>query len=278
MTYSSDSEGDMAMFAEPPEFSPPPPEPTFEHFIRDKKDQDPQQLTLRLVGSHPLWGHHLWNAAKMFANWLDARPEYTHRKNVLELGAGAALPSLIAVVNGASKVVITDYPDESLIKNIEYNVQQNVPRQLEEKIVVVEGYLWGKNTKPLLDHLNTTTANGDLFDTIILSDLLFNHSQHRAMLKTCKETLRPKTGRVFVFFTHHRPWLADADNKFFEIAVAPVVDSPAGDESSGDERDPGGFGFKVEKVLEEKMAPMFPEDPGSEEVRATVHGYMMWLE
>ncbi|KAG0260805.1 nicotinamide n-methyltransferase [Actinomortierella ambigua] len=275
MTYSSDSEGDLAMFRES---SPPPPEPTFEHFVRDKKDQDPQQFTLRLVGSHPLWGHHLWNAAKLFANWLDARPEYTHKKNVLELGAGAALPSLIATVNGASKVIVTDYPDESLIKNIEFNVQQNVPRQMEEKTVVVEGYLWGKNTKPLLNHLQSTTASGGLFDTIILSDLLFNHSQHHAMLKTCKETLRPKTGRVFVFFTHHRPWLADADNKFFEIAAAPVIDPPAGDESSDDERDLGGYGFKVEKVLEEKMIPMFPEDPGSEEVRATVHGYMMWLE
>ncbi|KAG0046541.1 nicotinamide n-methyltransferase [Gryganskiella cystojenkinii] len=293
---SSSSEGEMGgMFAEPEDFRPPPPEPTFEIFTRSDSTKTPKEITLRLVGSHPLWGHHLWNAAKVFANWMDSHPEHSLNKTVLELGAGAALPGFVAAVNGASKVVITDYPDQDLISNIQFNAEKNVAKQIEDGTVIVQGYLWGSNTRPLLALLNpsllhsTNVISGSeslppaldgcqkqLYDTIILSDLLFNHSQHRAMLKTCKETLKPKTGRVFVFFTHHRPWLADADNKFFEIAAAPVVEPPVVD--SDDERDPGGFGFKVEKVLEEKMTPMFLEDPGSEEVRATVHGYIMWLE
>ncbi|KAF8974101.1 nicotinamide n-methyltransferase [Entomortierella lignicola] len=289
MSDSESSAGEMGdMFALPREFSPPPPEPTYEVFTRANKDKLPHEIKLRLVGSHPLWGHHLWNAAKVFANWMDNHPEHSINKNVLELGAGAALPSFVTAINGASKVIITDYPDDDLISNIQYNAEQVVPLLTRDSVVIVQGYLWGSNTRPLLTHLNpsmstTSSASGTseprkLFDTIILSDLLFNHSQHRSMLKTCKETLTPVTGRVFVFFTHHRPWLADADNKFFEIAAAPVIDPPAGDESSDDERDLGGFGFKVEKVLEEKMTPMFLEDPGSEEVRATVHGYIMWLE
>ncbi|KAI1307684.1 nicotinamide n-methyltransferase [Mortierella claussenii] len=297
MSDSDSSDGEMGdMFALPKEYSPPPPEPTYEVFSRANKDKEPQEIKLRLVGSHPLWGHHLWNAAKMFANWMDDHPELSLGKTVLELGAGAALPSFVAAVNGASKVVITDYPDNDLISNIQFNAEQVVPQQTQAGTVIVQGYLWGSNTRPLLVHLNpsmsTTTATvastgagitantepKQLFDTIILSDLLFNHSQHRSMLKTCKETLKRGTGRVFVFFTHHRPWLADADNKFFEIAAAPVIEPVDGDESSDDERDLGGYGFKVEKVLEEKMTPMFMEDPGSEEVRATVHGYIMWLE
>ncbi|KAF9899986.1 nicotinamide n-methyltransferase [Lobosporangium transversale] len=302
MSDSDSSEGEMGgMFDLPKDYSPPPPEPSFETFTRACNDKEPQAIKLRLVGSHPLWGHHLWNAAKMFANWLDNRPEHCLGKNVLELGAGAALPSFVAAVNGASKVVITDYPDSDLISNIQYNAEQNVPKQIQEGKVIVQGYLWGSNTRPLLAHLNPSSSSTstsattepatssstpvaplaepkELFDTIILSDLLFNHSQHRSMLKTCKETLKPVTGRVFVFFTHHRPWLAHADNKFFEIAAAPVIDPKEGAESSDDEKDLGGFGFKVEKVLEEKMTPMFLEDPGSEEVRATVHGYVMWLE
>ncbi|KAG0343220.1 nicotinamide n-methyltransferase [Podila humilis] len=286
MSTGSDSEGELGdMFALPSDFNKPPPEPTFEIFTRDLKDKTPQELKLRLVGSHPLWAHHLWNAAKMFANWMDAHPEHSAGKNILELGAGAALPSFVSALNGANKVVVTDYPDESLIANIQYNADLNVPTLVQDGTVISQGYLWGSNTRPLLAHLNPTAEiTGSLptykvmFDTIILSDLLFNHSQHRSMLKTCKETLKRKTGRVFVFFTHHRPWLADADNKFFEIAAAAVVAPPADDESSDDERDLGGFGFKVEKILEEKMEPMFSEDPGSEEVRATVHGYVMWLE
>ncbi|KAF8936153.1 hypothetical protein EDD21DRAFT_376736 [Dissophora ornata] len=288
MSDSDSSEGEMGdMFALPKEYSPPPPEPTYEVFTRASKDKQPQEIKLRLVGSHPLWGHHLWNAAKVFANWMDNHPEHSLGKTVLELGAGAALPSFVAAVNGATKVVVTDYPDNDLISNIQYNAEQVLPKLTEDGVVIVQGYLWGSNTRPLLAHLNPPQPSTDnssnstpkqLFDTIILSDLLFNHTQHRSMLKSCKETLKPGTGRVFVFFTHHRPWLADADNKFFEIAAAPVIEPPEGDESSDDERDLGGFGFKVEKVLEEKMTPMFLEDPGSEEVRATVHGYIMWLE
>lgn len=105
MSDSDSSEGEMGgMFVEPAEFNPPPPEPTFEIFTRTAKDKQPQEMKLRLVGSHPLWAHHLWNAAKVFANWMDDHPQYTVGKNVLEIGAGAALPSFVAAVNGASKV------------------------------------------------------------------------------------------------------------------------------------------------------------------------------
>jgi predicted nicotinamide N-methyase len=43
-------------------------------------------------------------------------------KSVLELGAGAGLPSLICAINGASQVVVTDYPDADLIENLRYNI------------------------------------------------------------------------------------------------------------------------------------------------------------
>ena len=41
---------------------------------------------------------------------------------MLELGAGAGLPSLVAAILGARKVVVTDYPDPDLIVNLEHNV------------------------------------------------------------------------------------------------------------------------------------------------------------
>lgn len=48
-------------------------------------------------------------------------------KRVLELGAGAGLPSIISVLAGAKRMVITDYPDEELVENIRWNVDCNVP-------------------------------------------------------------------------------------------------------------------------------------------------------
>jgi nicotinamide N-methyltransferase len=84
---------------------------------------------------------------------------------------------------------------------------------------------------------------------------------------------------VLVFYTHHRPHLAQRDIEFFKIA--------------------GEMGWECEKVLTERFPvrvsvfrsgvsplphiilliviyqPMFPEDSGEEEVRSTVHGWKL---
>ena len=85
-----------------------------------------------------------WNASVAFASYLDQHGNLYHDRCVLELGAGGALPSIVAAKNGAKrarnsvssgtkfnsdgkfKVVITDYPDQPLIDNISHNVQQNI--------------------------------------------------------------------------------------------------------------------------------------------------------
>lgn len=53
----------------------------------------------------------------------DHREELVHRKSVLELGAGAGLPSIAAAIWGAKNVVVTDYPDEDLVENMRINVE-----------------------------------------------------------------------------------------------------------------------------------------------------------
>jgi EEF1A N-terminal glycine/lysine methyltransferase len=131
---------------------------------------------------------------------------------------------------------------------------------------------------------------------LILSDLVFNHSQvgirvvwylgiddiqHNALLKTCDETLErgPRKGTswtpcALVFFTHHRPWLAEKDLDFFTKARE--------------------SGWECEQVLEEHTGVsamvyplvilmtlrqvMFEGDSGDSKVRGTVHGWRMWRE
>jgi len=153
-----------------------------------------------------------WNASRSFASFLD-KANLCRDRTVLELGAGGALPSIIAVLSGATKVVITDYPDPPLIENIRYNVAENVSSQDR---ISVEGYIWGQDTKPLQDLLPLGQIG---FDIIILSDLIFNHSQHDALLNTCKQSLsNDSSACVLVFYTHHRPHLAHRDMEFFEKA------------------------------------------------------------
>lgn len=107
----------------------------------------------------------------------------------------------------------------------------------------------------MLSHLPLTTGGIGGFDTLILADLLFNHSQHSALVSTVQETLaRNKDAVALVFFTPYRPWLLDLDLRFFELARE--------------------AGLQVEKVVEERMERvMFEDDPGDEELRRTVFGF-----
>ncbi|KAJ7043501.1 nicotinamide N-methyltransferase [Mycena alexandri] len=236
----------------PEEERPPTPEATVVVYEREERDGDAQnewrEVKIRLVGAHPLWGHHLWNAARAFASYLDAAPELYRDRSVLELGAGGGLPGLVAALNGAGRVVLTDYPDAALIANLEHNVEENVPAALRER-VDVKGYIWGQPVQPLLDGLRS-----EGFQLIIMSDLVFNHSQHDALLQTCEQGLASdKEAVVLVFYTHHRPHLAHRDMEFFAKAR---------------ER-----GWMCGEILRRRFAPMFPEDSGSSDVRATVAGW-----
>lgn len=38
------------------------------------------------------------------------------------------------------------------------------------------------------------------------------------------------------------------------------------------------FNFHVRKIMEQRLQPMFSQDEGPAEVRATVHGYELWLD
>jgi len=251
---SSNEADDLSLgdvFEEPP--SPPPPEPTIAYYDFDESVEGIKlgtKLSIRLVGSHPLWGHYLWNSGICLAKYLEHTPALYLGKTVLELGAGGGLPALVTAIRGARKTVITDYPDRVLVENLEVNVEQNVPEK-ERSAVEVLGYVWGADPNPLLSTINPSKH----FDLILLSDLVFNHSQHAALLKSCELLTDPELEEptVLVFYTHHRPHLAEKDLDFFRLAES--------------------RGWVCEKFFEEKKQAMFADDPGDVDVRSTVHGW-----
>jgi EEF1A N-terminal glycine/lysine methyltransferase len=249
---SQDPDSDLEtldLFTDPPDYYPPSPKPTTEtHTLLSG-----QVLTLRLVGHNPLWGHHLWQAGRIISTYLEKSPSLIASKTVLELGAGAGLPSLVCSILGAKEVVVTDYPDQDLIANLWQNID-TAELNGNEKKIVAEGYCWGADPVPLLSKLPSASSG---FDVLILADLLFNHSEHEKLVSTIKTTLSKNAdSKALVFFTPYRPWLYEKDMAFFDLVRE--------------------AGFTVEKVLEEKMEKvMFDKDPGDEELRRTVFGYVV---
>jgi predicted nicotinamide N-methyase len=69
--------------------------------------------------------------------------------------------------------VLTDYPDQALVDNMTHNVAQNGV----ETHVAVHGYIWGRPVEPLLEPLLPMMTTDAKFDLILLSDLVFNHSE-----------------------------------------------------------------------------------------------------
>lgn len=184
---------------------------------------------------------------------------------MLELGAGAGLPSLVCTVLGARRVVVTDYPDPDLVANLWKNIDAyyaaTAPPPADarhgepRRALVAEGYCWGADVAPLLAHVPDAG-----FDVLILADLLFNHSEHGKLITTIERTLKKtRDAKALVFFTPYRPWLFQKDMAFFDEARA--------------------RGFAVEKLLEEQMEKvMFVEDRGDEELRRTVFGHVVRWE
>jgi len=269
-TLSDDGEGGLDLFTEPADYYPPSPTPTTEtHTLLSGRT-----LTVNLVGHNPLWGHHLWNAGRLISTYLEKNPSLVKDKTVLELGAGAGLPSLVCTVLGARKVVVSDYPDPDLVGNLWRNVDAfydgekegkegkdvvALSERKEERALVAEGYCWGGDVEPLLAHLPSDSDENEAkgFEVLILADLLFNHSEHGKLVSTIENTLlKQEDAKALVFFTPYRPWLYEKDMAFFDLVR---------------ER-----GFVVEKVLEEKMEKvMFVEDRGDEELRRTVFGFVV---
>ena len=199
-------------------------------------------------------GHYLWNGSQVLSTYLQQHAlEVAHGKTILELGAGAGLPSLVAALLGAQKIVVTDYPDADLVDNIAHNIATcSLLPQPANPVLATEGYLWGSDTKKILAHLPVPNQG---FDILFLADLLFNHFCHGPLVSTILQTLsRTSDARALVFFTPYKPWLLERDLAFFDLC-----------------RDKG---LKVEKVVEEVMEKViFENDRGDELLRRTVFGY-----
>ncbi|KAF1816751.1 nicotinamide N-methyltransferas-like protein [Eremomyces bilateralis CBS 781.70] len=135
-------------------------------------------LIAELIGSIPDYRSepHQWGLGRWWISGDDADRWDVKGKTVLELGAGAGLAGIVGVLAGADTVTISDYPSDTLLKNIQANVERNIPPSLQSR-VSVQPHLWGDFTTPFAER-----SRG--FDRIIAADCLWIHASHKALAES----------------------------------------------------------------------------------------------
>ncbi|CAI5719520.1 unnamed protein product [Peronospora effusa] len=173
----------------------------------------------------------VWNGARFIAIHFARYPNLVKGRTVVEFGAASALPSLVALHFGAKMAVMTDYPNELLLKNIASNIHRN-ESLLGNGRHEVCGHLWGSDTAGLLRCLDesqcvkTSMSEGEdlrrmdvktRFDVAVVAECLWLHHLHEDLLKSIDSCLTP-CGKAFVSFAHHVPGHEQNDLSFFTKA------------------------------------------------------------
>lgn len=111
-------------------------------------------------------------------------------KSVLELGAGLGLPGLTSVLLGAKLSLITEYPDEAIVKMLEQNRRANLNEEEQTRCRVM-GHAWGEPVDALIE-----VNGGNQFDLVFVADCIWMVEQHELLLQTCLRTLNRDGGRI----------------------------------------------------------------------------------
>ena len=211
-----------------------------------------RDMDVRLLNRHhSLWGERLAECGKICAKIIMDEEYDVHVKDkcILELGAGSGLPSMCAARKGAKNVVCTDYPDEPLIDNIRHNMD----KYSNAKVI---GFKWGDDPTAVLN-----MNSGEKYDIIILSDVIFNDNQHRQLLRSIGDLMKPD-GYALVLHTHHRTNKVKNDLQFFDFAEHE-------------------FHYKIVSVDKVKHPVMFVNDtsntPEELELRTTAHIHKLYF-
>ncbi|OSX60795.1 hypothetical protein POSPLADRAFT_1047161 [Postia placenta MAD-698-R-SB12] len=177
------------------------------------------QLVLTVAPkANTLLADHLFSPSLLLAEQIERGLIHLSGQSIVELGAGCALPSLLSSTLSPppSLVVITDYPDATILGNLEKNVERNEQAISDGCRVHYRGYEWGQDVAPLLALL---PAGHDGFDTVILSDLLHFDRAHDALLASLAGLLRRAPGACAYVAagTYTPPHVCD---RFLQIAEA----------------------------------------------------------
>ncbi|KAJ7642765.1 putative methyltransferase-domain-containing protein [Mycena polygramma] len=173
-------------------------------FVYDPPEPGLSRVTLRTPDTQAAnWSLHadsVWASSRFLADNLPNLDLPVHlsrgeRVKLLELGAGAGLPSIvIAKRYPALSVVVSDYPDVELIRTLTENVAKNGVSASCRAVA----YNWGSDPSELF------SLDGEKFDVVIAADTLWNSEFHGKFLEALQLTLkRSPHARIHLFAGLH---------------------------------------------------------------------------
>lgn len=146
-----------------------------------------------------LMAHYIWQSSLALSHLMDLQfIPISDDTFVLELGAGAGLPSLLAYVNGARRVAVTDYPLPSLMENMRSNLER---LEVDFSRMNVFGYAWG--TEPPKE-LHSFLPKGSA-DLILMADIVWLSDSHADIIRSLKLFLHPQKGKAVMACCQHSP-------------------------------------------------------------------------
>ncbi|KAK2072258.1 hypothetical protein P8C59_006625 [Phyllachora maydis] len=171
----------------------------------------PRPIHIRLAdvqaeADRRLFSHHLWNASLLLAELLEAGTLHLPPPAgfdvaglaTAELGAGAALPSIMAALLGARRVLVTDYPSEPVLATLRRNVAAATqpamfPAARPAPDVRVAGHAWGDlrlADDPDADEAGDAEPVAGCFDRVLVADCLWMPWRHADLHRSVAWLLR----------------------------------------------------------------------------------------
>ena len=139
-----------------------------------------------------LMAQFVWQSSISLAQYLLQNNDklYLRDSNIIELGAGSGLPSLVcALFQDKNSIEITDFPEDSIIQNLKRNISENL--LFPSQNLKVSGLQWGESS--LLQK----------YDLVLMADCLWLPKEHHNLLKTMSEVVKEDKGRILCAYMNH---------------------------------------------------------------------------
>ncbi|XP_033003669.1 protein-lysine methyltransferase METTL21E-like [Lacerta agilis] len=174
---------------------------------------------IKITESTDCYGAVVWPSALVICHFLETNMKSYNLtdKNVIEIGAGTGLVSIVASFLGA-RVVATDLPE--LLGNLRYNLVKNTKTRCKHEPQAKELF-WGVDLEK-----NFPRASCQ-FDYILAADVVYHHPYLNELLLTFDHLCKDNTVIIWAmrFRLEKENQFVDRFNKLFDLEV--IADLPS---------------------------------------------------